>query len=64
MTLVSLCEEYLDGKITAINLIRTMSGMFNPDHAVSLLTFICAITRIEEGDLDHQTFRSVYLKYI
>ena len=62
MTLIKLCDEYLNGKITAINLIRSMSGMFNPDHAVSILTIVCAITRIEEGDLDKDTFRSVYLK--
>lgn len=62
MTLVDLMEEYLEGKTSAIQVIRTMSGMFNPDHAVTLLTYICAITRIEQGDLDHDTFRKVYLK--
>ena len=61
MTLIELCEEYLEGKRTAINVIRTISGMFNPDHAVHLLTFVCAITRIEEGDLDKDTFRKIYL---
>ena len=43
-------------------MIRGLSGIFNPDHAVSILTWICAITRLEEGDLDEDTFRSVYLK--
>lgn len=62
MIIIDLMEEYIDGKHTAINTIRTMSGMFNPDHAVHILAFVCAITRVEEGDLDEDTFRSVYLK--
>lgn len=35
MTLANILNEYLEGKRTAISVIRTMSGMFNPDHAVS-----------------------------
>ena len=61
MTLADICNEYLEGKRTAINTIRTMSGMFNPDHAVGLLTIICQITRMEEGDLDKETFKELYL---
>jgi hypothetical protein len=34
--------------------------MFNPDHAVDILTIICQITRIEQGDLDKETFKSMY----
>jgi hypothetical protein len=62
MTLIEASQEYLNGKTDAIALIRTLSGMFNPDHAVTLLTFICAITRIEQGDLDKETFWKIYMK--
>jgi len=44
--------QYLDGDITAIDLIRTLSGGFDPRDAVSVLVMICAICRVEQGDLD------------
>jgi hypothetical protein len=61
MTLKDLLEEYLDGKRDAISVIRTLSGMFDPANATDLLVLICAVTRIEQGDLDKDTFRSVWL---
>lgn len=61
-TIKSLLDNYLDGKTDAISVIRTLSGMFNPDHAVSLLTLICAITRIEQGDLEKEDFKSIWMK--
>lgn len=57
-----LLEEYLEGKSDAITVIRTISGMFNPDHAIILMALICSITRIEQGDLDKETFRSIWLE--
>jgi hypothetical protein len=62
MTLKDLLEKYLNGQMTAIHLIRVLSGMFNPDHAINILALICQITRIEEGDLDKETFREIWLK--
>lgn len=62
MTIAKLLENYLEGKTDAIQVIRTLSGMFNPNHAVDLLTLICAITRVEQGDLDRETFKDVYIK--
>ena len=62
MTIKQLLEEYLEGKQSAIHVIRTLSGMFDPNHAVGILTLICAITRAEEGDLDKETFKEVYTK--
>lgn len=56
-----LLESYLNGEVTAISLIRTLSGMFNPEHAVNILALICQITRIEEGDLDKETFRDIWM---
>lgn len=64
MSILELLEEYLDGKRSAISAIRTISGIFNPDHAVILLAVICAITRVEEGDLSKETMRSIWLKSI
>lgn len=61
MKLIELCEQYLNGDITALSLIRTVSGAFPPKMAVDLLVLICAITRVEDGDLDKETFQSIYL---
>ncbi len=60
--MVELIGDYVDDKVTAINFIRTLSGAFNPSHAVSILALICAICRVEEGDLDKETFRSLFIK--
>lgn len=62
MTLAQLLDDYVDGKQNAIHTIRTLSGMFDPKHAITLLTLICAITRVEEGDLDKETFKEIYAK--
>jgi hypothetical protein len=62
MTLAQLLDDYVDGKQNAIHTIRTLSGMFDPQHAITLLTLICAITRVEEGDLDKETFKEIYAK--
>lgn len=62
MTIVDGCESYLNGEISAISLIRTLSGIFRPEYSSDLLVMICAITRVEEGDLTKDDFRSIYLK--
>lgn len=62
MSLIDLLREYADEKIDAISTIRRISGMFEPQYAVDLLTIICAITRVEQGDLDRATFRKVWLR--
>lgn len=54
-----LLEKYLRKEITAIKLIRTLSGIVNPDRAIDILVIICQITRLEEGDLDAETFRTI-----
>jgi hypothetical protein len=60
MKISDLLKKYLDKKIDAIALIRLLTGMFNPDHAINLLTIVNQITRHEQGDLDTETFRSVW----
>lgn len=55
-----LLLQYLNGETSAIKTIRTLSGIFNPDHAVSILAIICSITRVEEGDMDKETFKEVF----
>lgn len=55
-----LLLQYLNKEITAIKLIRVLSGMFNPDHAVDILALINQITRIEFGDMDPQDFREMW----
>lgn len=61
MTTRQLLENYLDGKTDAISTIRAISGAFNPDFAVDLLALICAITRIEQGDLEKDLFRQLWM---
>lgn len=55
-----LLLSYANGKVTAIQVIRALSGIFNPDHAVAILSIICAITRVEEGDMAIEDFKSVF----
>lgn len=61
MTIKETLEEYLEGKRTAVSVIRVLSGAFNPDAGVSLLALICAITQVEEGDLEKDLFRQLWL---
>ena len=60
MTMREIMRQYFMGEVDAISTIRMLSGMFNPDHAVTLLSLICTITRHEQGDIDTQTFNSVW----
>lgn len=55
-----LLLKYINGETDAISVIRTLSGMFNPDYAVDILAIICSITRVEQGDMDKETFKSVF----
>jgi hypothetical protein len=55
-----LLTNYIEQKTDAISVIRTLSGMFNPDYAVDILAIICAITRVEQGDMDRATFKAVF----
>lgn len=60
MTIKELIAQYLNKEISAIEAIRRVSGVFNPDAAVDLLALINQITRHEQGDLDTRTFKAVY----
>jgi len=60
MTMKEMMFQYFTGAIDPIQIIRNLSGMFDPKHAVSLLTLICTITRHEQGDIDTETFISVW----
>jgi hypothetical protein len=62
MTIIDACKKYLNGDDDAINMIRGLSGIIIENQAILRLTLICAITRIEQGDLDKDTFWEVYLK--
>lgn len=55
-----LLNNYVDQKTDAITVIRALSGMFNPDYAIDILTIICAITRVEQGDMGRETFKAVF----
>lgn len=62
MTLGDLLKQYVAEQIGPIETIRRLSGVFQPEHAVDLLCLICAITRVEQGDLDRETFKKVWMK--
>jgi len=55
-----LLLDVADGRTTAVRAIREISGAFNPDHAVELLAIICAITRLVEGDMTTEDFKSIF----
>lgn len=61
MTLADLLIEYADKKRDAISVIRTLSGMFNPDHAINILTIVNQITRVEQGDMDREMFKKLWI---
>lgn len=52
--------EGADHAKKTVELIREISGMFNPDHAVDLLALINQLTRLQLGDLDVETFKKVW----
>ena len=60
MTMKEMMFKYFTGELDPIQMIRNLSGMFDPKHAVSLLTLICTITRHEQGDIDTETFINVW----
>lgn len=60
MTLGDLLKQYFNKEISAIKLIRTLTGMFDPDHAIDILAITNQICRHEEGDIDTETFKSIY----
>lgn len=59
MTIKSLLLDYADKKTDAISTIRIITGGFGQEHAVDLLAVVCQITRVEQGDLDIETFRHI-----
>lgn len=59
MLIKDLLLEYLDGKHNAIQVIRQLSGMFDPRNAVNILATINQVTRVEQGDLEKDLLRSM-----
>jgi hypothetical protein len=57
-----LLLEYIEGKTDVISVIRAISGIVNMDHAINVLAIICMITRVEQGDLDKETFKAILLE--
>lgn len=60
MTIIEALQEYADKKTTAIKLIRSMTGTVRAEMAIDVLALVNQITRIEEGDLDMETFKEMY----
>ena len=60
MTIKTALQQYVDKKVTALELIGGMTAMFKPEAAVDLLALINQITRLEAGRLDMETFKSIY----
>jgi len=60
MTLKEWLTAFADKKVTAIEVITVLSGMFNPSQAVDILALVNQIARVESGDMDRETFRAVW----
>lgn len=60
MSIKELISSYLNKEISAMEAIRMVTGIFNPDAAMDLLVLINQISRHELGDLDTETFKAVY----
>lgn len=60
MSLKEMMSSYFKKETDAITVIRTLSGMFDPKHAIDILSLICTITRHEQGDIDTETFKKVW----
>jgi hypothetical protein len=57
-------DQYADGDITAIQLIRNLAGIFKPEGAISILAHICLICRVEQGELSKETYRSLIRNHL
>lgn len=60
MKIQEAIKKYLDKEMTALELIRLLTGIFNSNIAVDLLALINQICRHEAGELDTATFRAIY----
>jgi len=60
VTIKDAFQQYADKKLTAIKLIRQMTGMINPDFAVDIVALVNQVTRVEDGDLDMETFKEMH----
>lgn len=61
MTISDRLEEYLEGETDAIQVIRELTGVFNPEHAIGILSLVCSITRVEQGDMDREFFKEHFI---
>jgi hypothetical protein len=55
-----LLQRYCNIEISAIQLIRALTGIINPDTAIDILALVNQIARLELGDLDLETFKQMY----
>ena len=60
MTIIEALQEYASGKTTAIKLIRSMTGMVNPEMAIDLIALVNQVTRVEDGDMGMEDFKHIY----
>lgn len=60
MSIREALQKYVNKEMTAIEFLRLLSGAFNPDMAADLLALVNQVCRHEEGDLDTETFKSLY----
>ena len=60
MSLKEALNQYLNKQISAMELIRLLTGIVNPDHAVDTLAIINQVTRLELGDQDVDTFKAIF----
>lgn len=54
-----ILNQYIKKEVTAIQVIRDITGILNPEHAVPICAVIQLICRHEQGDLDTEMFKQL-----
>lgn len=60
MSIREALQQYINEEITAIELIRLLTGVFDPDNALELMALINQVCRHEEGDIPTVEFKKIY----
>lgn len=60
MKIKDLLQEYVDKNQTATQVIGLLTGIINPDQAINILAIVNQIARHANGELDTQTFKSIW----
>lgn len=60
MTIKDKFQQFANKEITAVQLIRDMTGIINPEFAVDIIALVNQVTRVELGDLEMDLFKEMH----